>query len=118
MSSLRLKDRAVSVFISDPWEFGTACGTGPFKGRVADATTDQLIIALTSPINYQGKTFTTVIARSRHVGVDTETVATKGMPSNLILLPIAIGTAAHLNPKITPDGISAIGTVEQLAEET
>lgn len=115
MRATDLKNLPVSILISDPWEFGTECGTGPFSGTVIDATTERLVIALSTPIDYRGKALKTVVARSRHVGVETQSIMTKAMASNLMLLPLRVTSASELVPSAQVDGIAAIGTVEQLA---
>ena len=118
MSVASLKDSQVSISVSEPWEFGTECGTGPFIGIVSDATEERLVIALTAPIAYQGKTLKTVIAGPRHKGVGTQTITQKAMSANLMLLPNTIRSVSECIPGGQPDGVAAIGAVEQLASES
>jgi hypothetical protein len=54
MSTTNLLNLAVSITVSDPWEFGTECGTGPFAGTITDVASDWLIIRLAVPIAYRG----------------------------------------------------------------
>jgi hypothetical protein len=114
MNSASLKSLPVSILISDPWEFGTECGTGPFTGMVTEAAADRLLITLSLPIQYQGKVFRTVVAGPRYIGVDVASVAATAMPSNLMLLPMEIGSLSELRPNSQRAGIAAIGTIEKL----
>jgi hypothetical protein len=114
MNAESLTNVPVSILISDPWEFGTECGTGPFTGAVTDATADRLVIALSMPIKYQGKALRTVIAQPRYLGADLESMVAKPLPSNLVLLPMAIRCLSELMPNSQRVGIAAIGTVEKL----
>jgi hypothetical protein len=114
MNATALTSLPVSIFVTDPWEFGTECGTGPFTGTITHATKERLVIALSSPIDYHGKTLKTIVAQPRHVGVETQSITVKAMSSNLMLLPIVIHSASELLPSATRDGFAAIGTVEQL----
>ena len=115
MNAAELKDSQVSILISDPWEFATECGTGPFTGLVTDATEERLVIVLRSPIAYQGRTLNTIIAQSRHVGVGIGAVATGAMASNLLFLPNRLDSVAELSSSMRVAGIAAVGTIEQLA---
>ena len=114
MNAAELKDSQVSILISDPWEFATECGTGPFTGLVTDATEDRLVIALRSPIAYRGRALKTIIARSRHVGVGIQAIATGVMASNFVLLPNTLHSVAELDPSMSVAGVAAVGTIEQL----
>jgi hypothetical protein len=40
----------VAVTISDPWEFGTECGTGPFEGIIEEISEIRMLIKLRSPL--------------------------------------------------------------------
>lgn len=112
MSSVTLLNLSVAITISDPWEFGTECGTGPFMGNVMDANSEMLVISLSEPVTYQGRTLHTVVVRPRYQGDLPGSVVSKAVSSNLMLLPASIRTIADVKSSNTRDGIAAIGTVE------
>jgi len=99
--------------VSDPWELGTACGTGPFLGRMVAVDETRLIIRLLTPIVYQGKELRTVLAQPRHEGDAPRAITAKAMPANLLLLPEDIAPGSSPTVAITRGGIAAIGAVEQ-----
>ena len=111
MSTTSLFNRQVEVTISDPWEFGTECGTGPFIGTVVDLAAETIVIALQQSIGYQGRNLFMIIARPRHADGMPAIVLLQPMPANLMLLPLEICKAADLRPTLTKDGVAAIGTI-------
>lgn len=113
MSTASLLNLAVSVTVSDPWEFGTECGTGPFGGIITDVSSDRLIVRLSAPITYCGKSLRTVVARPRHANDLPSTVGSRPLVANLILLPLDLQAAAQISPGTTRDGVAAVGTVER-----
>jgi len=113
MSPSSLTNLPVALVVSDPWEFGTECGTGPFLGTVADASADLLVIRLASPITYRGRRLFGAIARPRHVGEQATSVAFKPLLANLLLIPAALAAVAEVTPVATKDGVPVIGTVER-----
>ena len=108
-----LPNREVVVMVSDPWQFGTECGTGPFIGDVVDETTEAVVIAMRQSIEYQGKRLRTIVARPRHAKDTVRALSARAMPANLMLLPIEIHRASDLRPAITENGVMALGTVER-----
>jgi hypothetical protein len=78
--------KRVSVRISEPWEFGTACGVGPFSGAIADQDESRLLVALDIPINYGGDPRGTLIGYPRHsLQLNTSELGTSQVPMNFIL---------------------------------
>ena len=108
-----LPNREVVVMVSDPWQFGTECGTGPFVGDVVDETADTVVIAMRQSIDYQGKCLRTIVARPRHESDTVQALCVRAMPANLMLLPIEIRRASDLGPASTENGVMALGTVER-----
>jgi hypothetical protein len=76
-TTANLLNRSVELLVSEPWEFGTECGVGPFGGVIIDATAETLLIRLTKPISCAGKMLHTAAARPRHVGDRPEAIMTK-----------------------------------------
>lgn len=111
MSTTSLLNLPVNITISDPWEFGTECGPGPFDGTITDATSDRLIVRLLSPVVYRGKTLKSAVARPRRAGDLPATVAFRALAANLILLPVDVQVAAQVDTGTTRDGVAAVGTV-------
>lgn len=109
-----LTNLPVSLLVSDPWEFGTECGVGPFLGTVTDASTESLVVGLTTPIVYKGRTLRCAVARPRHVGDEARSVAVKPLFANIILTTVAVSTVMDVTPEATKDGVVVIGTLERL----
>ena len=63
-----LLGRIVELVVTDPWEFGTQHGTGPFRGRVIGVADTALAIRLEKSITFAGVTFDTVVALPRLAG--------------------------------------------------
>lgn len=118
MSTINILNSQIAIIISDPWEFGTECGTGPFIGTISDVTNEMLIIKLLTPINYSGKNLQTAIGKSRHAGNSIDTIITKAMPANMLLLDSSIKLASEIQPNIKQEGIAVIGTIERLSKIT
>jgi hypothetical protein len=64
-----LRGTRVTIYVSDPWEFGTANGVGPFGGTIQQADSDRLAIALDRELSFLGDTFAgLVVAFRTHSG--------------------------------------------------
>jgi len=113
MTALSFINLAVSIVVSDPWEFGSECGTGPFFGTITDANADTLILRLAKPITYRGRTFPTGIVKARHVGAQATSISVKPLSANIILLPLVVSVIAEITPVTTKEGVVVIGTVER-----
>jgi hypothetical protein len=112
MSATNLLNLTMALVVSDPWEFGTECGTGPFIGTVTDATSESLLIQLLKPINFSGKSLRTVVVYPRHQEDTIRMTTVKAMPANFTLLPLDIQLISELSTSMTRSGIAAIGTIE------
>lgn len=110
MTTTHLANMSVDITVSDPWEFGTECGVGPFRGRVVAQDTDALAVTLEKPLLYQGQSLMAVVVRPRHVG---ETVASLGAQRQL-LAGLLFSTKEVLSSAdfvTIENGVAAIGTV-------
>jgi hypothetical protein len=65
MNTSGLVGAKVDVLVSDPWEFGTECGVGPFPALVESAN-GELLLRLEAPIQYRGAQLLSVVAAPRH----------------------------------------------------
>lgn len=60
-----------SLVPTDPWEFVTSTGSGPFGGTVTNvdsAERETIVIRLDNPIHYEGVEAHFIEASTRHVG--------------------------------------------------
>ncbi len=101
--------------MSDPWDFGTEHGTGPFVGTISHVADERLVIRLRDPIAHSGKMLCTAVAMARHVGDAVHAVAKKTLAVNLVLLSVEIPHASQLDPDLTRSGVNVIGSVERVA---
>lgn len=109
MSMTQLLNSVVDLSVSDPWEFGTECGEGPFSGLVTDAAKDALTVRLERPLRYQGKQLVAVVVRPRYKGESTDSlVQTRRLVANFLFLTRDVSSLATLRP--LEDGIAAIGS--------
>jgi len=112
MSDGGLANVGVSIVVSDPWEFGSECGTGPFLGTVTDASADTLVVRLATPITYRGQTLLSAVAKARHIGDQPGSISFKPLSANIILLPLVVSLVVDVSPRLTKNGVIVIGTVE------
>jgi hypothetical protein len=111
MSFAMLRNLHVEIMVTDPWEFGSDCGTGPFAGTTIDTIANGLVIQLDRPIQYRGQEFRTVLARPRHERDPLDAIATRRVAANLLLIPRDLPPGAEVKPSATEDGMAAVGTV-------
>jgi hypothetical protein len=83
MSKANLVGMEVAIVVSDPWEFGTVHGTGPFFATVLqigpnewNPRTDAILLRLESPLIYKGVTCEYFVACPRVEGGDVNALAT------------------------------------------
>ena len=113
MSTTSLVNLRVAILVSDPWDFGTEHGTGPFVGTISDVTDERLVIQLSNPIAHNGRMLCTAVAMARHAGDTVHAVAMKTLAVNLVLLSLEITHACELDPDSTRNGVNVIGSVER-----
>ena len=107
--------------ISDPWDFGTACGVGPFRGRVIDSGTKKIadedvqraLVTLDRPINYLNTNHVSAICSVRHEGASLEELeAGLDLSVNITLLPTEAKTFNDINGEDFRRGFAAIGSLK------
>ena len=102
----------VSIFVSDPWEFGTACGVGPFCGEIADRREGRLLVRLCIGIEYGGVQYEGVIASARHLDRPEATFGiTTDWPANFLFVPRV--DMSLLDGKFPTNAFSAIGSMRE-----
>ena len=113
--------KAVALMISDPWDFGTECGVGPFYGRVTDSGTKRIadedvqraLVTLDRPINYSNTKHVSAICSVRHEGAALEDLDTGSKVSvNITLLPKEAKTFREISGDEFRKGFAAIGSLQ------
>ena len=103
----------VQVLVSDPWEFGTECGVGPFAGNIADIDKEMLLITLETPISCQGSKLYSIVAQARHAPASLERLAEgKRLEANLFMLRSRMTNASELSDEVKTGGVPALGSIE------
>jgi hypothetical protein len=101
----------VHIWVSDPWEFGTDCGVGPFRATVARLDERALVARLDSPFEYKKKRWTTVTAVSRHEGqTPTDLLRGETMFANLLFSTREVD--ANEARRAEDPQFAAVGSVE------
>jgi hypothetical protein len=63
---------AVQLTLSDPWDFVTSCGSGPFRGKVLRffqvGDLEQLLVEMSSDIAFGGRRCQHIVIKPRHCG--------------------------------------------------
>jgi len=81
--------RQAILEVSDPWEFGSEHGAGPFAASIDTASPQGLILKLASPLTYKGLIFRSVVATARHDDKPLDTITDHGFtPVNLTPIPL------------------------------
>ncbi len=116
----QLVGKKVGLMISDPWDFGTACGVGPFYGKVVDCGTKKIadedvqraLVTLDRPINYLNTNHVSAICSVRHEGASLNDLeAGLDVSVNITLLPKAAKTLYEINGEDFREGFAAIGSL-------
>jgi hypothetical protein len=112
MSPCRLLGERLALEISDPWDFGTECGTGPFYGLISDADDTRLLVALEGPIEYAKQVYTRAMCDVRHEGVSTLDLWQRAfIPVNVLLLTASADRFADITREDLKTAMAAIGSL-------
>jgi hypothetical protein len=113
MKASQLVGKHVQILVSDPWEFGTECGVGPFAAVVTSAENDALLLSLEVPIDYHGARLKTVVATPRHAPGKVEPLLSKGsLATNLAFLLTSPTAFADVTNDAKAGMVAAIGNVD------
>src|SRR5882724_10837999 len=103
----QLTGKRVALMISDPWEFGTECGAGPFDGKLTDSGTERIadvdiqraLVRLDLPIKYSNTNYVSAICHVRHQGASLDDLEAGGLhvSVNITLLPKDAKTFSDIN---------------------
>ena len=113
MNATDLLDEEVSVFVSDPWDFGVECGVGPFAAIINDAESGVMLVGLRTPVVYRGKAFLSIVAKPRHAALTFDALRSGSLVgANMMLLQRRVMLIAAINSSSKLGGVAAIGGVE------
>lgn len=117
MSTSKLVGEKVRIFVSDPWEFGTECGVGPFAAVIEAIQRDLLLLRLEVPIDYRGVRLLSVVAKPRHAPGTTDPLASAGrLATNLNFIRVLVTTLSQLDDEAKAGMVAAIGSIESVGE--
>lgn len=105
-----MNDVGVTIFVSEPWSFGTECGVGPFCGQVECEADDTLQIKLFDAIVYNNRTYSMVIAAKRHESKPNATIK-ENMPLAVGLEFVSSSSSSAANEHRRDQNILAIGSI-------
>lgn len=113
MSVSQLIGKRCHVLVSDPWEFGTECGVGPFVAVVGSIQDDALLLLLEVPIEYRGTRLMTILARPRSVyfGVDS-LISGSRLAANMALIPVLVNSFSEVTNEVKAGMVPVIGSLE------
>lgn len=122
MNHAPLVGMEVMIIVSDPWDFGTVHGTGPFFGEVLQTGPGHnrpgklaILFRLKTPLLYQGTSCEYFVASPRHEGEDIQSLG-QGKEVSCALTMIPPRQATVLNPfdlSWWRGGIGLIGTLRR-----
>lgn len=121
MNASQLLGKRVALMISDPWDFGTECGVGPFHGKISDADSERIadvdiervLVTFEHSIKYQMVVYLSAICHIRHEGVSFDDLRRKMPVSvNITLLPIRDKRFIDIKDADFRKGFAATGSIE------
>lgn len=116
MTALMIVGTEVRVFVSDPWEFGTECGVGPFAATIVDVDKDTLLLNLREPIEYRGSHLRTLVARARYApGTIEQSTSEERLAANLVFFRFLFKALSQVTCDAKEGMVPAIGSVESTA---
>jgi hypothetical protein len=112
MTASGLVGKEVQILVSDPWEFGTQCGVGPFAA-VVEGADSELLLRLETPIPYRGVRLLSVVATPRYRADTIDSLASAGrLSANMYLLPALVTNPSDLTDQAKAGMVAAIGSIE------
>lgn len=113
MTALTIVGTKVRIFVSDPWEFGTECGVGPFTATIVDVNTDALLLNLREPIEYRGSHLRTLVAMARYAPKTIEqSTLEERLAANLVFFRPLVTDLSQVTGDAKEGMVPAIGSVE------
>jgi hypothetical protein len=69
----------VKLVVSDPWDFVSAVGSGPFEAQIVETegavTIDKALIKLAEPLDYAGNVIEYLVATPRHTNQTLDAIS-------------------------------------------
>ena len=75
----------ILIIVSEPWDFVTQHGSGPFTATTEDVSEQQVAIRLRQPLDFRNEVIALLVATPRHIGDVLEVGAA---PIHVNLTPI------------------------------
>ncbi len=114
MSRKNLIGSRVALVMSDPWEFGTECGTGPFVGNIKDEDSGKVLILLDKTISYGENNYSLCICSPRHQGEDINDILNgEKLAANMMLISAKVASLSEVNEQTQYKTQAIIGTIKQ-----
>lgn len=122
MTVAELVGMRVSITVSDPWDFGTEHGTGPFAAKVLQAGSnywvsgeDALLLQLETSLSYQGSTCEYFVATPRfEIGSLASLISGYKVECNFTRVPESRTTSANpFDLSWWRGGVGLIGTLQK-----
>lgn len=109
----KLVGTRVTLMVSDPWEFGTEVGSGPFYGVVERTKESDLLISLQKHLLFRSVGYSHMLASPRHVGTGFDRLATgTQVPASLVLITKAVAEGPDpFSPERWTRGAGLIGSI-------
>jgi hypothetical protein len=102
--------KAAQLTITEPWEFGSVHGCGPFQATIKLHEDDEyMLLELAKPITWQGTEFIRLIAATRHAGVSFARLVYRDVTCDLLMLPPEKETPDPLRDTSANDGVMLQG---------
>lgn len=112
MPSKNLINARVALLVSDPWEFGTECGTDTFFGTIKDLDGEKALILLDKKISYGGADYYTCVCTPRHQGKDIADILNgENVADNMMLISTNATSFYDVNQQGPSKTLAVIGTV-------
>lgn len=81
--------RKVLFGVSDPWDFSTQYGSGPFQGEIRATRKEAWLVKLSAPLRYQNTEFSYLVVTARHDDKSLSEVSkTSAVPVNMTPIPL------------------------------
>jgi hypothetical protein len=114
MKSKNIIGSRIALFVSDPWEFGTECGPGPFGGNIIDKDGIKVLILLASKISYSESEYSACICTPRHQGKDIRDILSgEKVAANMMLISMNAASFSDVNRQTHCKTAAVVGTIEQ-----
>jgi hypothetical protein len=113
MTDNQVAEFPVLISISDPWDFGTECGVGPFSGQCHSLGQGEYLVKLEHSISYRDRIFQAAIVRPRHAGINISSV-----PDEVSIESANILLIERLDESQDEEGTEGIAVIGSMISQT